>query len=193
MRFSRPVAGTITARFTQKRPIGAQEKTHIHGAVDIAGAVGQPIYAPESGSVFGYIGIRHQSRQWWPQYIEIHGQGFPFLNYFYDTFGGVIVLRSHNDNPAVTVRTHVLTHSYANQIINHEPFADFTAHWLEERADARFPVFAVYTDEIIVEKGDVIGHVGNAGFSTGAHVHWEIHKGYAWQRHDERLNPAEYL
>ena len=38
-----------------------------------------------------------------------------------------------------------------------------------------------------VERGDIIGKVGSTGRSTGAHIHYEVHK------HGERVDPQRYF
>jgi len=38
-----------------------------------------------------------------------------------------------------------------------------------------------------VQKGDVIGYLGESGLSTGPHLHYEVNK------NGERVNPAEYI
>ena len=70
---------------------------------------------------------------------------------------------------------------------------EFKNSWTEQKADDRFPIIGVHTEKIIVKEGDSIGFVGNAGYSTGPHIHWEIHHGYKWQKHNDRLNPERYL
>jgi murein DD-endopeptidase MepM/ murein hydrolase activator NlpD len=58
----------------------------------------------------------------------------------------------------------------------------------------RFPAHVLMSRERRVKEGDILAPIGNAGLSTGAHVHWEIH--HQAQRLDaygERVNPQEYL
>jgi hypothetical protein len=187
-----PVEGKLTANFTEPRPL-SNPGEHIHGAVDISAPVGTPIRAPESGTLFGYIGIRYKEGQYWPAAITLHNKIFPFLNYFYDMYGGILVLQAHNGNIREIERTHVIAHSYANQILNKSIFREFPQHWIEQDRDDRFPVHAVYTDPIVICEGDIIGYLGNAGYSTGAHIHHEIHRGYKWNKHENRINPERYF
>jgi hypothetical protein len=190
---TRPVEGRISAGFDQPRPIGAKKTTHPHGAIDIVPSEDLTIKAPESGSVFAYLAVRYEPGNYWPEFIEVHGRGFPFLNYFYDMFGGILVLQAHNGDPRVITRTHVFAHSWGNQIFNSGLFEDRGTFWIEEGRQTRWPVHATYTEKVIVEEGQPIGRVGNAGFSTGKHLHWEIHEGFTWQRHRDRIDPEEWL
>lgn len=187
MKFSPPVKGRITAAFDQPRPLGAEKPTHIHGAVDIAASVGTPIYAPEPGLAFYWVAMRPEPGKFWPKMPRLYRheiKSFPFANYFYDMFGGVIVLR------APDMRTHLITHSYARQLFNLGTMRHMRKWWVEESADKRFPISAVYSETRSVDEGDVIGYVGNAGYSTGAHIHWEVHPSYSWYRHEDRIEPT---
>jgi murein DD-endopeptidase MepM/ murein hydrolase activator NlpD len=49
-----------------------------------------------------------------------------------------------------------------------------------------FPGFNAEVGDV-VKQGDVIGYVGSSGISTGAHLHYEVHK------NGERVNPADYF
>jgi len=188
-----PVAGKLTSNFYEPRPLSNPGK-HPHGAVDISAAIGTPIYAPESGTVFCYTGIRKEEKTYWPNPIpKVHGKPFPFRNYFYDMYGGIIVLQAHNGNPEKVTRTHIIAHSYGSQIFNKSIFNEYRSHWVEETEDERFPFHAMYTEYIIATEGTLIGFVGNAGYSTGAHVHWEIHHGFQWEEHKNRVNPERYF
>lgn len=189
---TRPTPGKITSCFHDPRPLSDPGK-HVHGAIDIADPIGTPIKAPESGSAFCYIGVRSDGCEYWPEIPMIHGKLFPWCNYFYDMYGGIIILLVFDDIELKIIRTHVIAHSYGNQIFNQSIFRMVPARnpWIEQTEDRRFPVHGVFTDKLMVSEGDVIGFVGNAGYSTGAHVHWEIHHGYKYEKHKNRINPEE--
>ena len=188
----KPVEGRISAGFYEPRPL-SNPGEHIHGAVDIAAAVGSIIRAPESGTVFAYIGIRQKEVIYWPAMPTIHDKPFHWCNYFYDMYGGILVLQAHNCNPRITTRTHIMTHCYGNQIFNLSILGDFPQHWIEENEDKRFPIHGHYSDSIVIKEGDPIGFVGNAGYSTGSHMHHEIHHGYKWEKHEDRINPEDFI
>jgi hypothetical protein len=181
-----PVKGNITTDFIERRPLSKplEERDHIHGAIDIRADINTEILAPEGGTMFAWCAFRTKPGDVWPQMPVINDKPMPFCNYFYDTFGGVIVIWSG-------ARTHVITHSYGNQIFNKKMFQ--SNRYYEEKADARFPLHAFYTDLCEVNEGAHIGYVGNAGFSSGPHVHYEIHKGHTWNRWEDRINPEEWV
>lgn len=181
----RPVDGPVTTDFFEPRPLSKppEERDHNHGAIDISAPIGTPIHAPEKGEVFAWCSYRIKPGQVWPNAPVINGGANSFCNYFYDTFGGVLILRS-----ADTMRTHIITHSYGNQLFNKGIYQN--AHYIEQREDDRFPIHGFYTSLTEVKEGAIIGYVGNAGYSTGAHIHWEIHHGRTWQRWESRIDPA---
>lgn len=180
-----PVNGRITARFDQPRPLTASIKTHVHGAVDIAAAVGTDIVAPENGDLYYFKAVRSAATVRWNE-VEWNGARFPFQNYFYDLYGAVILLIGKSG------LWHVITHSYWNQLYNNGIVDKKDYTYQEQRADARFPIFCYHTlgKPLKVLRGAVIGAVGNAGYSTGAHAHIEIHDG-EFQKHKDRPNPEE--
>lgn len=191
MKFVFPVpGGRITGRFDDP---SVASPTRIHGAIDIAPLHDNTIIAPEGGFLHAWVSVRQVEGDTWPRTPTIHGKPYDFSNYFYDMYGGCLILVVEDPSTGAVSRTHILTHSYGNQIFNRFPFSDVKKHWVEQHADDRFPIFAVYTDRVLVREGDMIGHVGNAGFSTGAHVHWEIHHGYQWNTHRLRMDPQEGL
>jgi len=178
----RPVVGKITSRFTDPRPL-SNPGEHIHGAIDIAAPVGTKIYAPESGVVFAQQSLRCDESRRWAHPVEVDRWPNPFCQYFYDVFGGVLVLRSEEGT-----RVHVLCHSYANQLFD-DVFDLQEKVYIESPEDERFPLCYWHTRPIIVDEGELIGKVGNSGYSTGPHVHWEIHPGDTWFPHSRRLDP----
>jgi hypothetical protein len=187
----KPVDRPIVAGFNQPRPLKAVRKTHVHGAVDIIAPIGTPILAPEDGVLFGYTAYRANKSEYWPRNPQVNGEIFPYANYFYDMYGGVLVLKVLEKGEVK--RTHLITHSYGNQIFNYEPFTETPFTYHEEKKESRFPIHAFSTRQKQVKAGSMIGFVGHAGYSTHPHVHWEMHEGYEWQQHMLRLNPEEFI
>lgn len=198
--------GIVTTPFDQMRPLSVpvEKRTHIHGAIDIASRYSwqsghrEEILCPVDGYVWGYVAIRvpedsKSGNRYWPKMPVIHGRIFPWANYFYDMYGGVIIIEETNFADQV-INTHLICHSYANQIFNLPPLGPIgIPHSVEESKKSRYPIIAWYTDKFKFKKGDVIGSMGNAGYSTGSHIHWEIHQGMFYQNHADRINPMTYL
>ncbi len=181
-----PIKGDITSIFTELRPL-SNPGDHIHGAIDISNSIGTKIFAPEDGIVFGYMGVRPKEGIYWKnnERPEINGEVFPFANYFYDMYGGLLCLKAHSG------RVHVFCHLYGNQLFNKSSFVfDFDKNpYYEEKKQTRFPLMAYKTNQIAVSEGQHIGYLGNAGYSTGPHVHYEIHPSYKWYKWGERIDP----
>lgn len=176
--------GTWTAGFDQPRPLGSEKPTHKHAAQDIGNESGEPVLAPEDGEAFGFAALRPK-RMFWKALPVVHGRVFDWANYFYDTFGGLVVVRGDSGV------THIIAHSWLNQIFNLPPLSGEPVSTFEP-PDHCWPV-ALWTDAVPVHAGQRVGSVGSAGFSTGPHVHWEIHEGDRWQRHENRIDPAAWL
>lgn len=181
----KPVQGRVTAGFSQARPLTAVVKTHPHGAIDIGARIGTKIVAPEAGELVYFKAVRANNTQRWYE-VEWKGQPFPFQNYFYDVYGSVIFLIGKSG------LWHVITHSYWNQLYNLGSVGSENIRYQEQGADARFPIFCYHNLEkpVKVYRGAEIGAVGNAGFSTGAHAHIEIHEG-KFQKHKDRPRPED--
>jgi len=188
-----PLPGSrISASYEQKRPLSVpmDRRTHVHGAIDIVADVGTPILAPERGMLYYFAAFRHDRSRTLAE-LNLDGEPFDFAGrpYFYDVFGGIIILLGNSG------KTHLLAHSFMNQLFNSPPVR---VRWKykESLKVERWPLTAFYTTNGYgrhVEEGDTIGAVGNAGYSTGAHVHWEIHNGRRWQEYADRPNPADYI
>lgn len=187
MRFPVNEPFRITADFHESRPLSRPpaERDHVHGAWDIAVPKGRPILAPEDGHVQWYCHMRCGSARSrsvnWPD----TGKWYAFSNYFYDMFGGLCVLYGESG------KTHVFTHIYLFDL-----FAHFTRgrekEWYSEDIS---PVgtFYLFTDfeTKLARQGDTICHSGNAGYSSGPHIHYELHRGRAWIAHGDREDPAD--
>lgn len=177
-----PSSANVTAKWDEPRPMTNPGK-HVHGGIDIATKIGTDILAPEQGSLFLYYAIRNKETESWP---NDGTNTFPWKNYFYDMFGGIIVLKGDSG------LTHLFAHSYINQLYNKSRH-DWEA--IEEKKASRFPLTAMMAGGIRVYQGDKIGEVGNAGYSSGPHCHYEIHNGFKWDKWEDRPDPLflEYI
>ena len=181
-----PVKGRVTADFNEKRPLSVtpSKRDHNHGAVDISATIGTNILAPERGVVFFMKSNRNDNTRLWQQGPYFKPIDPAFYNYFYDTYGGVTLLF------ADTGRLHVFTHSYFNQMYSMREREAWS--YFESKKDERWPLEVMHTfnEPLTAHEGEVIAKVGNAGFSTGAHVHWEIHPTWKYAPHADRIDPA---
>lgn len=178
--------GRITAPFSQPRPLGGPT-THIHGAIDVAAPLGSApnptAVAPVSGTARCLQFLRPSTDVYWPTSERPDINILLARNYFYDLYGGVITIYAADGT------FHILTHFYASQLWAHS-----APTYIESRAPGRFPCIALVGDPFRVSEGQSLVPVGNAGFSTGHHIHWEIHPGQR-QIYDyaDRLDPEKLL
>lgn len=178
----------ITAGFDQPRPLSLPEnqRTHRHSAYDYT-APDMTIYAPESGTVYYVAMIRGDNKR---GLNNVSQTGWPFFfvgNYFYDVYGGIVILVSSDGK-----RTHLMTHSYRNQLFTQR---DVTPEVDESSVDERFPVCIEHTfnKPRWAQGGSPICRIGNAGFSTGAHVHHEVHPGAKVAPYRDRIDWEEFI
>jgi hypothetical protein len=87
---------------------------------------------------------------------------------------------------------HLFTHSWWNQLYNKNIIDKLLITYQEEKKQDRFPIASMHNlaTPAFIKVGDIIGYVGNAGFSTGPHVHYEIHEG-KFQVHEDRPDPEK--
>jgi hypothetical protein len=184
----RPVEGPVGAlgHWDTPRPLDSTPKTHIHGALDIIAPVGTPIVAPERGKVCGFKLTRPEGRtDVWVR--SVGDRGLPWNFYTYDMYGGVLVLEGASG------LVHLFCHLFMNQLWRYSVFHSPAWTPVEEEAKQRWPMELWHTLDmpIQVNEGQQIGVIGDAGFTKGDHLHWEIHKGWVWTPYDERPDPEK--
>lgn len=169
----------ITAPFNEMRPIENPTK-HIHGAIDIAVPIGTKIQAPEDGLIYYHFNYSKNNKArniyWYDK------TWYAFSNYFYSIFGGLIILEG------ISGYTHVFAHiegKTINDMLNNE------RRQRKYYEDANGFAFINLEDPNLVIAMDVIGFSGNAGKSTGPHIHYEIHEHRKWIPHKDRPNPEK--
>ncbi len=197
--------GQITAPFNESRPLSIPpgERTHVHGAIDLAGGEGI-IRAPVSGQAQGVViyravdpskGIGGWGSKGAVEKSEI--LEFPWREYWYDTYGAFVVLYEPSG------RMHLFCHILPKHILNpqpgpaHYPFR--YAYYIEEAENTRWICHMMITAPIEVRAGQPLAPVGYAGFVVpqgpgGRHLHWEIH--HTNKKIDDysaRVHPEEYM
>lgn len=175
----------LTSDFDEMRPYGTVRKTHKHGAWDLAVPISTPIYAPEVGILHYFFQVRtgnikHHNIYW------ADGRWYAFSNYFYDSYGALAVLETHDH------LTFVFAHIYAKNIIamTEEQMICLTVDELKT-VDGMILAFHNRDKPLGIDKGDIIAYSGNAGYSTGPHIHMELHKGRSWIPHRDRPDPKD--
>jgi murein DD-endopeptidase MepM/ murein hydrolase activator NlpD len=179
----------LTAGFDEMRPLSLSpaKRWHVHGAEDWGGPINTPLFAPESGKLYCFFAVRQNGNQSWDELYWDQGLLFAFRNYFYDMYGGLLILEGESGY------VHVFAHIYMNQLFNKGLVPGAAWEYREEKSLKRFPVFAIHTlhHPLRVRAEALIGYSGNAGYSTGPHIHYEVHTGRQWQRWEDRPRPSE--
>jgi len=189
--------GVITTPFDEMRPltVSPARRWHVHGAIDIARGDGI-VVSPVDGEAQAYViyrGIAPKSdgRPWGkdekPAILAL-----PWRGYWAEVYGGIITIIERG-----TGRLQILCHFWPNRILNHDP--EFNGPWhsmyyLEEKQVTHWPSHILMTDQVYVKAGQRLAPIGNAGQSSGPHVHWEIHhQADKLDDYSDRVHPEEYL
>lgn len=169
--------GRITATFREPRPI-SNPGQHIHGAIDVAGGDGT-VLAPEDGELTAYVFLRAPGGAW-AHAEKTAIMDAPPHDYWYDIYGGVVGITG------VSGRYHILAHFWPATL--QERFGKFS--YTESKATTRWPSIMLATETVSIKRGDKIAKIGNAGYSFGAHVHWEVHHSATLETYHKRIDPA---
>lgn len=174
--------GVITAGFDEKRPLSQpiEKRTHKHGALDIAGGT-NIVIAPVSGQAKAYaIYANNWQKSEKPDILTI-----PWKDYFYDVFGAIVVLVEDK-----TQRLHIFAHFFSRTLFESSCPVRLT-NYLESKNNSSH---ILSSDIVYLKKGTAIAHIGNGGYSTGPHCHWEIHhSATVLDDFENRINPMEYM
>jgi len=180
----------ITTDFWESRPLSIDysKRTHPHAAWDIKSlGYGQvPYVAPEPGKAYYWFSVRAPGGDHvpvkWPD-----GKPFAFQYYTYDIYGCVVVLEGQSGH------THVFCHSFINQIFNGRFMKRDAIVYQEQSEKLPFPSMAFHTLNTarIVDKGEVLGYIGDAGYSQAPHVHYELHIGKDYIPYLKRPDPID--
>lgn len=176
----------ITAPFTQPRPFGGPY-THIHAALDLSAPGAPLIVAPVSGLLTAYQFIRPKGGTWAAHDEKPEILHSPPHNYFYDIYGGLLTIEEPQG------RYHILAHFWGSAL--HSPYH---LHYVESvytppKLAPSFPCIAFISDPIHVNEGEPLIRMGNAGYSSGPHVHWEIHPSRNLVPHSDRIDPTPFI
>ena len=184
-----PCPGEIgeLGHWATERPLDAIVKDHVHGAVDIVAEIGTTIVAPEAGFLYGFALTIPEGRP--RRFEKVLSFDFPFRAHAHDLYGAILALR------CPVGRTHLFAHLFMKQILKYSGFFRDAWDYEEEEAEVRWPSFLWHTfgSGRFVKEGERIGVVGNAGYSKGSHVHWEIHNGWTDTPYGERPDPEKLL
>ena len=185
-----PVAGAdVTVGFWDLRPYSKpeSERTYIHRAWDFHKGSNprESIVAPEDGAVFYQVIFRNPTNKTanlaWPDI----GQWYMFSNFFYDNMGAMAVVLARESG-----LIYCMCHLDVDDMFNMLRALRIPYKW--ERQSSSYNNYLRYVctfgDLRRVLRGDVIGHVGNAGYSTDYHLHMQVH---ASRDYNSRIDPAE--
>jgi hypothetical protein len=177
--------GRITAGFDDPRPL-SNPGQHVHGALDIAGGDFN-IRSPCDGIARAFAFFRSPGEGWSRDAENPAISSIPFRDYWQDIYGGMVTIVE-----AKTGRLHIMTHLWPSKLTVYGPFRSIS--YMETAAKTRFPAHMIMTEKAEVKRGDQVGRIGSAGYSTGPHLHWEVHNlSFRLDAHAARVRPEEYI
>lgn len=186
------IGGVVTAGFWEPRPLSGPKPGQYHRAWDITARRGAPILAEEDGQVIYHVIYRSPTTKLADQKMP-DGKWYWLSNLYRDNYGCMVILRGKSG--LIYVHCHLdepQFFSYMRDNISHQySGAAYEAlTFKEQRTTYNEYVAALITDThpVDVSLGQRIGAVGNSGYSTGAHVHVQIH---AAEDYNSRIDPAE--
>ncbi len=152
---------TITDDFNTPRGAGP------HRAWDIAHTRGATIHAPQRGRVLLWYMVRAgdvpSAAFDWPS-----GQANPLSWYFADRYGACVILLTDD-------YWWLFAHCSVVQLFRSGFFKDVEMDYAKiAYPEGAVEVYANLRDMFVVNEGEMIGFIGNSGYSTGPHTHMEI-------------------
>lgn len=178
--------GQVTAGYYDPRPYSKppEKRDRFHKGWDIASDAERPeILAPETGKLYFHMIVRapndYMGDQFWP-----NSRWYAFSNFYFDTYGCLTLL--HGDSG----RWYVFAHQDPDTMFSLVRDYGIMKSWTREGDGYNRYVRAYLTLDmpVGVSEGDPVGHIGNSGYSTGSHLHMQIHKNRSYQ---SRIDPAE--
>ena len=171
----------LAADFAEPRPLEGP-KTHVHGAWDIAVPVNTPIYAEVSGKLYKVYHRRRDGKVF-HDLFWLDKTWFAFSHYYWEVWGCLIILEGDDG------KTYVHAHCPREQTMNFFRTDAPCTYQTFDKTDAA-EAFHNLDYPVHVSEGDLLGTSGNDGYSTGPHIHLEIHKGRNYTPHADRPDPA---
>lgn len=177
-----PIRGPykITSDFDELRPLSKpiDQRKHKHGAIDYGVSKGTLITSPENGILYYHLLARQAKgthNLFWQDKVW-----YAFSNYFYEIWGGLIIVEGR------TGYTHVFAHIEASVI---GKMLNEKTSGIDIIESEQGLLISNLSYGIPIGVAEPIGYSGNAGYSTGPHVHYEIHRNRKWIPHQYRENP----
>ena len=180
---------TVSTGFWDLRPYSKpwHERTYIHRAWDFANYDNRLslLRAPERGLIFYQYIVRCPLDVTWDHKWPGTPSWYMFSNFYADTMGALAILMGESGN--IWAFGHLVPDSIIYQMTAKKiPIEWGEKKWLYNKY-VRWIISFDHMREVLA--GDVIGYIGNAGYSTGPHCHMQVHES---KNYNSRIDPAEY-